>query len=108
MRDLCPGPCPYILRNDLARVKLHQHGRVRLEVFHGHSEAKVVEDEKLDLEVVELGKGKSSDLLRRIRSAHQCMGKKESAGEHAYLGVSRIGVKDVGEELARAGDAGDD
>ena len=49
--------------NHLARIELDEHGRISFEVFHRHSEAKVVEDEELYLEVVEFGERETADLI---------------------------------------------
>ena len=43
--------------HNLSRVELHQHGPVRFELLHGNGESEVVEEEKLNLQVIELDKG---------------------------------------------------
>ena len=42
-----------LLGDDFAGVKLNEHGAVRVELFDGYGEAEVVEEEKLELEMVE-------------------------------------------------------
>lgn len=42
-----------LLREDFAGVELDKHGRVALQFFDGNGEAEVVEDEKLQLEMIQ-------------------------------------------------------
>lgn len=67
-----------LLRDDLPRVKLDQHGPVRLHLFEGNRQSEVVEDEELELEVVEFDEGKPADLARR-NNQH---GKERETGGH--------------------------
>lgn len=48
--------------DDLPRVELHQHGRVRLKIFDSDGESEVIQDEELNLEMVELCQGETTDL----------------------------------------------
>lgn len=58
------GPCrPRLGANHLPRIKLNKHGRVSLEVLHRDGETEIVEEEKLEFEVVQFGKRKPSDLF---------------------------------------------
>lgn len=51
-----------LLGHYFPRVKLDEHGRVRIEVLHRHEQPEVVEEEELHLEVVELGEREATDL----------------------------------------------
>lgn len=58
------GPCrPRLGADHLPRIKLNKHGRVSLEVLHRDGETEIVEEEKLEFEVVQFGKRKPSDLF---------------------------------------------
>ena len=37
------------LRDDLPRIKLHEHGSICLEIFYRHGETKIVKKKKLKL-----------------------------------------------------------
>ena len=50
------------MRDDLARVKLDEHGGVCLEVLDGDGETEVVEEEELEFEMVQLREGQPANL----------------------------------------------
>ncbi len=52
--------------DDISCVELDKHGGIRFEVFDRDSKPEVVEDEELELEMIQLGKGQTSDLARNV------------------------------------------
>lgn len=58
------GPCrPRLGSDHFPRIKLNKHGRVGFKVLYWDGEAEVIEEEKLEFEMVQLCKRKSSDLF---------------------------------------------
>lgn len=51
-----------LLREHLTRIKLHQHGAIRLELLYGNRKPEVVQEKELKLEVIELDERKATDL----------------------------------------------
>jgi hypothetical protein len=68
-------------------------------------QSKVVQEEKLQFQLIKLSEGETSD-LNTIGSATACV--LLTDGDYAYLGISRVGVEYIGEELACHGDTSDD
>lgn len=54
------------LSHNLAGIKFHQHCGVAFEFLDGNGQPKVVEDEKLELEVVKFGKRQTTNLERLV------------------------------------------
>ncbi len=50
------------LGHDLTGIEFYQHRGVALELLDGNGQPKVVEDEELELEMVELGKRQTTNL----------------------------------------------
>lgn len=91
-----------LLREHLTRIKLHQHGAIRLELLYRDRKPEVVQEEELKLEVIELDERKATDLGdRRLATV-------EWVRSATYLCISRIGVENIGEEFTRTGHARDD
>lgn len=65
LRLLQSGRASPLLRDDLARVELHQHGPVSLDLLDGDRQAEIVQQEELQLEVVQLGEGQAADLFHK-------------------------------------------
>lgn len=98
-------PCPGA--DDFTCVELDKHCSIGFQIFHGHRQAEIVQDQKLDFEVIQFGKGQTTDLngnFRQHARAHWGI----SYRLVTYLGVSRVCVKDVREELAGASDSSND
>jgi hypothetical protein len=55
-----------LLRNNLSSVKLDQHRSIRLQLLNRNRETKIVEKQKLQLEVVELSKRKTTNLFYEL------------------------------------------
>lgn len=97
-------------RHDFSSVELHEHGAVCFEFFYGDGEAKVVEEEELELKMVELYQRKSADLVAGKNlpvSIGTCIQRYEGKNV-TYLGVTGICIKNVGEKFAGTCDTGHD
>lgn len=55
-----------MLRNHLTRIKLHKHGPIGLELLHRNRKPKVIQEKKLELEVIKLHERKASDLHTEV------------------------------------------
>jgi hypothetical protein len=55
-----------LLRNNLSSIKLDQHRSIRLQLLNRNRETKIVEKQKLQLEVVELSKRKTTNLFYEL------------------------------------------
>lgn len=55
---------PRSLRHDLSSVELYEHRRIGFEIFNGYGETKVVQQEELELEMIQLSKRQTPDLCR--------------------------------------------
>lgn len=55
-----------LFAHNFSGVEFNKHSRIRLQVFHGDCESKVVQYEELDLEMVQLCQGKSANLKNQL------------------------------------------
>jgi hypothetical protein len=94
------------LSDYFSRIKFDEHRGVSFEVFDGHRETEIVEKEELELEMVELSQGKPADLQTPASVKPSNLSRR--AHFQTYLRVSRVGVENVREKLARAGHARND
>lgn len=89
-----------MLGHNFPGVEFHKHRPVCFELFHWNGEAEIIQNQELKLKVVELDQGKSSNLFPLAGT--------QSGEEAAYLGVSRISIKNIRKEFASTGHASDD
>ena len=54
-----------LLHHDFSRVELDKHGAVCFKLLHRNGQSKIVQEEELQLQVIELCKGKTSDLCHQ-------------------------------------------
>ena len=57
------SPSRCLLGYHLTSIKLDQHSRICLQVFHWNGKSEIVEEQKLELKMVQFNKWQSADLL---------------------------------------------
>lgn len=95
----------FLLRDNLAGIKFDEHSSIRLDFLHGYGEAEVVQEEKLQLQMVELWEGKAANLVDTLVLDELPLW---GVTGDAHLGIARVCIENIRKEFTRACHAGYD